>query len=79
MVGTITGGDYAKNEDAHSGRSRLPFDQNGYMLTGWVYWDGAWHYHNAAGAQVSGWMNQGGTWYYLAPDTGSHGDGLDDD
>ena len=20
------------------------FDQNGYMLTGWVYWDGAWRY-----------------------------------
>ena len=40
------------------------------MLTGWVYWDGAWHYHNAAGAQVSGWMNQGGTWYYLDPSNG---------
>ena len=67
----ITGGDYAKNETLTLDGRVFRFDQNGYMLTGWVYWDGTWHYHNSAGVQVTGWLDQGGAWYYLMPETGS--------
>ena len=67
----ITGGDYAKNETLTLDGRVYRFDQNGYMLTGWVYWDGAWRYHNGAGAQVTGWVNLSGSWFYLAPETGA--------
>lgn len=67
----ITGGDYAKNETLTLDGRVYRFDQNGYMLTGWVYWDGAWRYHNGAGAQVTGWVNLGGSWFYLTPETGA--------
>ena len=68
----ITGGDYAKNETLTLDGRVYRFDQNGYMLTGWVYWDGAWRYHNGAGAQVTGWVNLGGSWYYLDPSGSMH-------
>ena len=67
----ITGGDYAKNETLTLDGRVYRFDQNGYMLTGWVYWDGAWRYHNGSGAQVTGWVNLGGSWFYLTPKTGA--------
>ena len=67
----ISSGGYAKNETLTLGGNVYRFDQNGYMLTGWVYWDGAWRYHNGAGAQVAGWVNLGGSWFYLMPDTGA--------
>ena len=66
----ISAGGYAKNETLTLGGNVYRFDQNGYMLTGWVYWDGAWRYHNGAGAQVTGWVNLGGSWFYLMPETG---------
>lgn len=67
----ITGGGYAKNETLTLGGSVYRFDHHGYMITGWVYWEGAWRYHNDSGAQVSGWMGQDGRWFYLRPDTGA--------
>ena len=67
----ITSGGYAKNETLTLDGRVYRFDQNGYMLTGWVYWDGAWRYHNGAGAQVTGWVNLGGSWFYLTPETGA--------
>lgn len=71
----ISAGGYAKNETLTLGGNVYRFDQNGYMLTGWVYWDGAWRYHNGTGAQVTGWVNLGGSWFYLTPETGAMGIG----
>ena len=66
----ISQGGYAKNETLSLGGSVYRFDHRGYMLTGWVYWEGVWHYHSESGAQVSGWIKPDGHWYYLAPGTG---------
>ena len=66
----ISAGGYAKNETLTLGGNVYRFDQNGYMLTGWVYWDGVWYYHDDSGAQVSGWIKTDGNWYYLEPGTG---------
>ena len=66
----ISQGGYAKNETLSLGGSVYRFDHRGYMLTGWVYWEGVWRYHSESGAQVSGWIKPDGHWYYLAPGTG---------
>ena len=47
------------------------FDNNGYMKTGWVPYNGEWYYCNPdanngiEGEMKTGWIMDHGTWYYL--------------
>lgn len=46
------------------------FDQNGYMVTGWVFHENRWYYLNPAsdgtqGRMLTGWQYIDGKWYYL--------------
>lgn len=56
--------DYLGNKDWYY------FNQNGYMLTGWVLSDGKWYYLNpvsdgSLGRMLTGWQQINGHWYYL--------------
>ena len=47
------------------------FDQNGYMVTGWVQWNGKWYYMSTAsdgtnGIMLTGWQNISGKRYYFS-------------
>jgi len=46
------------------------FDENGYMITGWVLSDGLWYFMNTAsdgtqGRMVTKWHQIDGNWYYF--------------
>ncbi|MCH1950712.1 DUF6273 domain-containing protein [Enterocloster sp. OA13] len=52
------------------------FDENGYMMTGWILWNGYWYYLNpdsdgTMGAMTTGWKDINGAWYYFDPTTGA--------
>lgn len=40
-------------------------DNNGFMVTGWLYKDFNWYYMDNSGAKRTGWQLVAGTWYYL--------------
>lgn len=40
-------------------------DNNGFMVTGWLYKDSNWYYMDNSGAKKTGWQLVAGTWYYL--------------
>ena len=61
---------YADGYCEHSGHATIGdadyyFNEAGIMVTGWVQYDGAWHWMSASGRAGSGWLNDRGTWYYL--------------
>lgn len=38
---------------------------DGYMVTGWIYNNGDWYYLDSSGAMQTGWKQIGPAWYYL--------------
>ena len=47
------------------------FDKNGYMVTGWVFWNGSWYYMCTApdgtnGKMLTGWQTIDGKLYYFS-------------
>ena len=45
------------------------FDENGKMLTGWIFsnWSGDWYYANGSGVLQKGWQKINEVWYYFEP------------
>ena len=41
------------------------FDENGILGTGWVSYDGAWHWLGTSGRIVTGWAKVADAWYYM--------------
>ena len=41
------------------------FDENGILGTGWVYYDGAWHWLGTSGRIATGWAKVADAWYYM--------------
>ena len=41
------------------------FDENGILGTGWVNYDGAWHWLGASGRIATGWAKVADAWYYM--------------
>ena len=41
------------------------FDENGILGTGWVSYDGAWHWLGASGRIATGWTKVADAWYYM--------------
>ena len=41
------------------------FDMNGYMQTGWVWWNNNWYLCLPDGQMATGWRNVNEKWYYL--------------
>ena len=41
------------------------FDENGILGTGWVSYDGAWHWLGTSGRIVTGWTKVADAWYYM--------------
>lgn len=58
-------GSCAKSEHLRIGDGDYYFDEGGVMVTGWAYYDGAWHWMNASGRATTGWVNDRGSWYYM--------------
>lgn len=49
------------------------FDQEGYMKTGWLDWNGKWYYlhpvsDGTMGHMYTGWGMIDGLWYYFGSD-----------
>lgn len=38
---------------------------DGYMATGWIYYNNNYYYLDGSGARVTGWKQLGSKWYYL--------------
>ena len=55
----------AKSRSVTIGEGTYYFDANGLMVTGWAFYDGAWHWMDSSGRAATGWVNDGGSWYYL--------------
>lgn len=52
------------------------FDAEGYMQTGWVFWNGDWYYLSPAsgvdnGRMCTGWQMVDGLWYYFNAEPGA--------
>ena len=63
---------YANLEAGQSAFDWFFFDENGFMMTGWVFDGGRWYYLNPAsdgtqGRMLIGWQQIDGKWYYLNP------------
>ena len=41
------------------------FDENGILGTGWVSYDGAWHWLGTSGRIATGWTKVADAWYYM--------------
>lgn len=41
------------------------FDNEGYMVTGWLQINEIWYYLNLSGEMLTGWQEIDGSWYYL--------------
>ena len=41
------------------------FDENGIMGTGWLSYDGAWHWAGTSGRIAMGWAKVADSWYYM--------------
>ena len=41
------------------------FDENGILGTGWVSYDGAWHWLGTSGRIATGWAKVADAWYYM--------------
>ena len=41
------------------------FDENGILGTGWVSYDGAWHWLGTSGRIATGWTRVADAWYYM--------------
>ena len=41
------------------------FDENGILVTGWVNYDGAWHWLGTSGRIATGWAKVADAWYYM--------------
>ena len=41
------------------------FDENGILGTGWVSYDGAWHWLGTSGRIATGWTKVSDAWYYM--------------
>ena len=41
------------------------FDENGILGTGWVSYDGAWHWLGTSGRIATGWTKAADAWYYM--------------
>ncbi len=62
-------GSYASNGIVEVEGEKYCFDANGYMVTGWTWVNGAWHYCNSDGRMPAGcWIQDGGRWYRLNED-----------
>lgn len=53
------------------------FDKNGYVVTGWLKWNGCYFYLNPIsdgwfGRMETGWKKIDGKWYYLEPVSGQN-------
>lgn len=64
-------GSYPKSEWKSSGLAWYYFNEEGYMLTGWLLYGGKWYYMNPEkgaeeGKMVKGWILYGDKWYYMS-------------
>lgn len=71
-TGEYTYRNYPKNTTAVIDGISYAFDENGYMMTGWIHdvynnGDGDWFYADASGKLAAGWKQIDGTWYYFSP------------
>lgn len=57
-------GTYAKGMRQIDGKTYI-FDENGYMKTGWDYYNWCYYYMDASGAVQTGWVAVDGQWYYM--------------
>ena len=55
----------AKNGPLVIGEDTYYFDANGLMVTGWAFYNDAWHWMSASGRAATGWVNDRGAWYFL--------------
>ena len=55
----------AKNGPLVIGEDTYYFDANGLMVTGWAFYNDAWHWMGASGRAATGWVNDRGAWYFL--------------
>ena len=46
------------------------FNEEGYMVTGWILHKKQWYYLDASGKMCTGWLNLGDKNYYLDPNSG---------
>ncbi len=62
----------------YSGRKEwYYFDKNGYVVTGWLKWNGCYFYLNPIsdrwiGRMETGWQKIDGKWHYLEPVSGQN-------
>lgn len=47
------------------------FNEEGYMVTGWILHKKQWYYLDASGKMCTGWLNLGDKNYYLDPNSGA--------
>ncbi|MDD6327138.1 MAG: hypothetical protein PUA62_01650 [Lachnospiraceae bacterium] len=69
-IGKYTYRNYPKNANVFIDGFVYAFDEDGYMMTGWIhriYDHGSndWFYADASGKLVAGWKQIDGTWYYF--------------
>lgn len=60
-------GNYYKDGVWYIGDKYYYFDEQGYMLTGWITDNGTTYYANKDGSLKTGWYQEGNDWYYFAP------------
>ncbi|MDD6327136.1 MAG: hypothetical protein PUA62_01640 [Lachnospiraceae bacterium] len=61
---------YPKNTNMVIDGFTYAFDEDGYMMTGWIHdiyenGDDDWYYADANGKLAAGWKQIGGVWYYF--------------
>ena len=58
-------GTCATNGPLAIGDGTYYFDENGIMGTGWLSYDGAWHWAGTSGRIAMGWAKVADSWYYM--------------
>ena len=67
----LTGGEYATGWKLinDSGADRwFYFATDGYMRTGWIFYNNNWYYLGTEGAMMTGWVQDGEKRYFLLED-----------
>lgn len=64
-------GSYAREQIMNIDGVNYGFDQNAYMVTGWMQFDGKWYYFEPeTGGMAMDWKQIGEDWFYLNPTYG---------
>ncbi|MGI6006700.1 MAG: polysaccharide deacetylase family protein [Ruminococcus sp.] len=65
---TDAGGQLIKDQWQSIDGKEYCFDENGYMVTGWIQQGDNWYYLDQAGEKETGWIQEGKKRYYLGKD-----------